>query len=787
MKRFVSFIMIFVILAGYMVSFSGCESDNRELSMGQWLGMINNAFGMESYSNEQPYVATVSTDDEYFSTIQIAAEWEVIDAKAPIDPRESVLWKDALVTLVNAGAFTASTASEEEKIQYAIEHFDPSIRTYWMKRKITVSSATVLLVKAQELWANKTYDVPVEKVDYAEDVVDISQTESNVIVVDPITETVILSEDASLQIQEGDMFVLPTDAGDAGGKAYRAEKVETADGKVKIAVSDDFELGDVVDELYVENTYYPDLSTAEIYDGNGNLVQSGGPSVSQLGGNTGPQLFNLANGANIVPLAQKTSFSFTTDSCEVEVSVEKDGLSAKIEIPLNKDETWKGSYEVEVSNFKVTNKIDYSWFKLHSAEVKVDYKTKSTIAFERSILEKQANYAPKWSNRNGKFLTNLKNSVWKNDEAKGAKTIKLGSIKVASVGVASFSVDVHAKIKVDGSIEISCTEVGCKGIEYKKGNCRVINTSDKDRDVQFKCKAEGTVSVGPTVNAFGFAIIGLSAEVGLGAQASVTLHLADPGNHLLEEMSAADIPPEVYEATDVAGLTADVEAIKELAEAQGGTYEVETSTVDLHLDVCIDINVYFILRVGLEETTLAGKLLKGTKVKVSWEICNSKNAKICNLHIENFDFISAFKNIKFFTAEGQCTLEYEPFDKVEEEETTEETTVNDEDTSFGEVLMISTMKIVLAPNETATLSVSQIPHGYELKDIACKSENEKIATIDKNGVVQGKENGSTTIIVSTTDGKYVCACSVTVSDEAKVEFVPMDYDSMISEAGGYVA
>ena len=387
-------------------------------------------------------------------------------------------------------------------------------------------------------------------------------------------------------------------------------------------------------------------------------------------------------------------------------------------------------------------------------------------------------------------MTNLKNSVWKDASAKklGAKTIKIGSIKVASVGVASFSVDVYAKLKVDGSIEISCSETGCKGIEYKKGNCRVINTSDKDTDVKFKCKAEGTVSVVPTVNAFGFAIIGLKGEVGLGAEVSLTFHLADAGNHLLQETSASDLPPEVVEAMEVTGLTADAEEIRKLAESQGGTFETETSTIDLHIDTCIDINIYFILRVGIEEETLAGKLLKGTKIKVTWELCGSKNAKICNLHVENFDFIKAFSNIAFFTDKNQCTLKYTPFDNADEpEETQDETTSDNNGIDIGEVLVISEMKVVILTGTCKTISVVQIPKGYELKDIICESMDSKIATIDKNGVITAGNEGSTTIVVKTTDGKYSCACAVTVVDEISEDFTPLSYFADTFEFEGVYA
>ena len=791
-KKLISILMVIVTLLSMVMSFSGCSTQqNNSLTLGQWLGMLNNSFGMESYLQEEPYIKSVSKENEYFNTIQIAAEWDVIDREATINPNSALTWKEALVTLVNVGNFTSANATEDEKIDYAISNFDSSIRKYWMNRQIDVASATQLLVVAQEKWANKTYKESISKVEYSENVVDFSDVKQSDYTVSE-NGNVLVSNDVAGDLEVGKVVVLPSSDNNATPNAYKIKEINTNEGYVEVVPDKDLELGDFVDELYIEDTFTPDLTQAAFYDGNGNLMSSGSTAnvvPQSYSSNSEPTISTLAysstGNANVVPLANKTTFSFEVDGCKVEVAMKSDGLSAKIEMPMSeKDKSWVGYYEAEISNFEVTNKIDYSWFTLHSAEVKVDYTTKNTIGVKKKYVDEKAVYAPKWSNGNGQFLTNLKNAVWKNNDSKGAKTIKIGSIKVASIGIASFSVDVYAKLKVDGTIEISCSETGCKGIEYKNGSCRVINTSDKDTDVKFKCKAEGTISVAPTVNAFGFAIIGLKVEAGLGAEVSLTLHLADAGNHLLQETSITDLPPEVVESMQVQGLSADAEEIRKYAEEQGGTFEWETSTVDLHIDRCFDINIYFILKIGIEEETLAGKLLKGTKIKVEWEIFGSKNARICNLHVENGDWAKAFSDIGFFTDKNQCTLKYVPFDNTKEEEKeTENNNNNNSSVTVGEVLVISDMKLVLEVGSTKIISVVQVPKGYELKDVVCSSSDEKVATIDKNGVIRGVGEGSTTIIVQTSDGKYSCACSITIVSEGSGEFTPLNFQSVYNDSG----
>lgn len=778
MKRLISVVLAFAIML--CVLLVGCSKNDQYLSNAQWIIMINNAFGMESYNSEKPLVKGMKSDDKYFSQYQIAAEWGVIDTEREIHPENNLLWRDAIVTLVNAGGFLKENSSDDEKIDYAINNFDKGIRKYRLKREITVNEASGLLTIAHNKWANREYTKSVENVKIKDEAVDLKSLGCQIIDYDKSSGILALNGNYADKIKDGAAIVFSND-NSVPEATLKAERVTTENGITYIDTTDAVELGDVVDELYVENTFTPDLTKAEIYDGNGNIIQSnGGIAYQSYSLDDKPTLSTLVSDGNkelnVLPLVQKTTFTFETDDCKVEVAIKQDGLSAKIEVPFS--DSVKGYYETEVSNFKVTNKIDYSWFTLHSAEIKVDYQTKNSIGIKNTFQKKEQVYAPKWSNGNGSFLTNLKKSVWKDKEnGIGAKTIKLGSIQVASIGIASFSVDIIAKLKVDGSIEVSCSETGCKGVEYKNGNCRVINTSDKDTDVKFKCKAEGTVSVVPTVNAFGFAIIGFKGEIGLGAEASLTLHLADPENHLLAETNVSDVSPEVCEAVAPVGLEADAAEILKLAEEQGGTFTSETSSVKLHLDTCIDINVYFILKVGIEETTLAGKLLKGTKIKIEWEICGSKNAKICNIHVENFDFVKAFSHIAFFTDKDQCTMKYKPFDGAEEK-SDDETTNEDSDVTVGEVLTISTMYVELVPDSTKIISVVQIPKGYSLKDISTKSENEKVATIDKNGVIKAVSEGSTTIIVSTNDGKYSCACSVSVVSHKSKSFTPLSSNAI---------
>ena len=146
MKRLISIILLVATLFTLASPLAGCSANKETvLTVGQWLMMINDAFGMQSYIEEKPYFESVSSTNPYFETVQIAAEWDVVDRNSSIDVEKTLTWETALVTLVNAGNFVAVDSDKKEKISFAIENFDKSIRDYWMNRNIQYQKAVVLL------------------------------------------------------------------------------------------------------------------------------------------------------------------------------------------------------------------------------------------------------------------------------------------------------------------------------------------------------------------------------------------------------------------------------------------------------------------------------------------------------------------------------------------------------------------------------------------------------------------------------------------------------------------
>lgn len=813
MKRIISCIMVMVICLT-SISLEGCSSaDKTTITVGQWLGLINSEFGMQSYNCDTPYFENITEDSPYFGTVQTAVEWEIISETESLNPEEKVTWKEALITLVNAGNFMPADSSEDEKIEYALQHFDTSIRKYWLNRDIEIGKAVYLLGIAQEQWANQKYDHVIAEAKYCEEVLDLSQGES--VVKDYVIEGNVIKIPLShgVELQEGEIYVLPGNEQTFEDNAHKVASTYE-DGEYLYIVNDDENIGleEVAEEIFVEGSYAPTMDQIVMYDGNGNLISVAGQSVvgenlssgnteyvaSKLGG-----LGTEDNRAEKCSVKNKHTFKVGDSTIDLEYGIDgKVDLKATVTSPnllpkKYKKQEVKGSVSVGVKNLEITQKVDYSWFKLHSATLKVDYETELSLQMKYTNKLVDVVAAPSYSNGNGKFLTNFKRAVLKDKGSDGAQTvaskkvIKICSLNVYSVGVAKVCLDVNVVISADGSAAVKVTESGTKGLEYKNNNLRLINTSDRNVDFELKGKLEDTISVGPALYVVGLKkkILGVDVQFGAGVEVTATFHLVDSMGHRIETSD----PDDAYRIESCEGLNniyipARSQDIAEAVEKMGYSYEVETSENYLHVDWCADIKGYFILKVGLSDEAYATDLL-GEKVKFTWEILGSKNAVFAHAHVDNLAWSNAQVVFGSGASANLCTFKFTEFDKLEEETETDtddmqvaeslEDTINskeDENAGSSEWIVISDMKLNINVGETKVLGVESVPKGYSMDDIVFSSSDSSIATVNSNGLITAETAGNAIITVSTKDGKCIICCAVYVRDNEKIEFESLDME-----------
>lgn len=799
MKRILSLLLAVILLVSTLTSCSlqhftfdnGGDSETGEngitndgtLTVGQWLMMINDAFGMQSYISNTPYFENVPTSNPYFQTVQIAAEWDVVDCDEPLDINTVLVWETALVTLVNAGGFVTEESNIEDKICFAIEKFDSTINKKWMSDSIQYQQAVVLLATAQEKWANKRYEDNIENVSYNDNVVDLTDAVKTDYTVNG--NQVAISAELVGEVKEGDVYVLQSQDDPLEYSYYKAEQISTINGVVYITNSgEDLELEEVAQEVKLQGTIIPTAENTVVCDGNGNVI-AGPQIVNQAYSGDEPRVELLG----YTKTATSSKHTFKVGENEVSLSYNLNGaLDMKIGVKtanlLGGDDYGKlnGEASFEISNLEITRDFDYSvWSGLKSATLKVDYETKTKFGVSYSAKPIDAVAAPEYSNGNGKFLTNFKRAILKDKDGLGAKTIaskkviKVCSLNVYNAGVAKICLDVNLQIAVDGSLSVTITQGGTTGVEYKNGNLRFVKKNSKSAQAELKAQVELTLGFGPGLYLIGLKkqLIGLEVQMGVGADASVKMHLADAEMHLIEEMSFDDTPAEDCEVFNTLSINASTDAIQAVAESQGGVYKAEAGvTVSLHIDTCFDVSVYGILKFGLTDSSYAAKFIGG-KVKLTCTVFSSKNAKFFSCHVDNWNWTGGVTNWGAAANQDACTLQYKAFDE-EPGATTAPTdsveTTENGDITFGEFILLSDFRGEVAVGGKYCISVTQLPAGYSMSDIMYESADKSVASVNGQGVVEGVKGGSTTIAVRTRDGKHMAVITIAVVEDNKVEF-----------------
>ena len=822
MRRLISIILLLATLFGLCLPIAGCSEKKNGLRMGQWLSLLTDSFGITDYSEETPFFPKVNASNQYFGVFQAAAEWDILEPSDNISHDTPVTWNDALITLVNAGEFTDIAATDEEKINYAIQTFDNKIRSYWGNRAIKLNKAVELLDIAQDLWVNKTYTETIQQITYADGVKDYTKSEVEY-TLDGDKITILSSQLTDLKA--GDVFTLPGNDFSSAG-IYRADSVEMVGGNLVITNDESFTSDEAMKQignLRVQETSAPNFSQITgVYDENGNLVPcevvdeispvsdiGSGVYVTQLNsnGNEGEfvqtDVFKNAKKKFVLKIKEYAiEVTLSGDSVKVELNKELKENSA-IGSGIKQTSTTKAFGSIEFKDVELTKDIDFSWGELKSATVKVSYKTtiEGGVSFERenAVGDSGIRNDDGVKNPLSSILNDYKQAVKSlEDEVKNqdvSDEFYICSIPLAEGGFASVNFVIKGKVTAEGTVKVVLELEGAQGIQYKSGKLRYIKS--KNVDINFVAEAKLEVTMG-----FGFeitilkkwALIDLMLDLGVGASIEKTTHLFDVEGHCLYSNNT-EIGMEGGNALADDKMLTSAEDILAFAEQQGMTWNnyEKGVAVELQPGVCYEWKLYPIVRVGLGGSTLVGKLAKNFKLTVSLEICGSKTPFLSG-HIDfPNNLLSALNSgsvgggIKALLGIGaECVYDFTPWDTVEEIEETSEPTAETEGGTDEEnegiltadFIVLSTMRIFLEPGQGQVVEITALPAGYNLLDLEIIIEDKSIATVNplKRSIV-GKSEGTTQIIVQTKDGKYKTICAVTVTAPVTNDFQGLSNNS----------
>lgn len=777
MKRFVSAVMAVLLAFIQLFALYGCSSKAKNpITVGEWLKLVNSSFGIQQEENNTPYFSDISSSDTYYADVQSAASWGIVTRDMDFRTNDNLTWSMMISTLLNAGNFVSEIADEETRANYFRTNFDPTYKDKTGKKDVESDKAVEFLNAAVQKWASLKYDESYSYVEYSEGTIDFTAESNKDIKYVPSHETNTVSftkkelDDAGIAICEGDVFILPADETLHTDTAYVAKEVVADDtGKIVYVTysNDGIAPETLIQEMNVQETVSATesnyiISLPDGTENNGNMSNvaysnnSGAPRSSFLDVKT-----TLGNTIEFDYDGFKICFGGEVDqngNVKFSGKVEADDLIESESASL------KSSVNFEISDLSISHKEEISWFDVKYLRLSADYKTKVEFSIDSSY--KEGLFARKgydtigqtfFSEISSEPLKDLKPfSGYSNDR------IKIACITLFGAGtVAGVTLDVSLVIKIDGSLDVVIEESGTKGIEYKGGKLRSISNTTKEKDVNLNVKAECTINCGPNVYGLGCKLVGIEISFGIGANASLKANLADEENHLLVEQNFNDpnskITPDFLEYMRVEKFTATPDAIELVAFEKGYNYRIEsTESIDLKIDVCIDVSIYFILRIGISTDSLISKLLK---TKLSIELLGKNNATFHNIHIDNFDLKTAQIHSGSGASEDYCTLKYKEFENKQGE-----TIAPDEDGTYIYTDYFTiTPSLTVQIGESKKIEVLTLISGYTMSDIVFKSDKSGIATVSPDGTVTGERAGVAQITASTRDGKYSATCKIVVA------------------------
>ncbi len=807
MKRLLSSVLTIVILCSALLSCGESEND-ADLTMGQWLSLVSDSFGFQNYTSETPYFKNVTKSDYAFSVFQAAAEWNIIEPSDKITSKTPVKWNDVLISLVNAGEFLDSDATSEEKIDFAIEHFDSSIKKYWGNRYIKLEDAMSLLDKSQNMWAKKVYTENIQTATFSDNVKDFSQQTGIEYIA---TEEIITSNSPELaHLKPGDVYTLPANNMNSVS-INKVESIKYAGGNVVITNDSNFSEGEIaqyIQNIKIQETLAPDFSKfSGIYDEYGNPIDFQIDNNGSIDNNTDANISLL--GASLNNSNYNFSQTGIFDNAEATLKFEvelKNKKKYSVSLSLRKDEfslrfackdtlasnryrerTREAYVQTTFKDVEITKDIDYSYGVLKSATAKLAYNTtiEGGIKTERSqdIGSIEGNKTQSISSIINQYKNAIENHKKDIRNSKCEDEIYICKIALAEGGFASIDFVIKGKVTAEGDVKLILEIGGAQGVQIKGNNIRYIKTQSTDLDFVAEATLEATVSPGLEISILKkLLIIDITIELGAGVSTGMTAHLLDIEGHKLYS-GTTKLTAEDAELLSQEKLYTTAEELEKFANEHGVNFDASKyggygeNIFSLRKGICLEWQLYPIVRVNISgEKSFVGKLMKKLKVELGIEILGSKNTTLQG-HI---DFPNSLKNVlesdSFSSAtkhclgiNAECTYDLIPWDSateiVEDSNPSHDTLV-----MIGDLITLSSMRIEVKKGESTFIEVTALPKGYDLDDIEAKSYHESIVKVDsETGKVTGLKEGNTLIVIKTKDGKYEAFCAVSVSDDKTFE------------------
>lgn len=271
-KLLTAFILMFSLLIG-LLSFSGCTQEDTMgyVTRGQWVAMLSEKFGLDTYHSNTPHYSDVTASDELFSAVQSAVEWGILSvySKNTLDIDKLVTRQEVANTAAIAAGFNAPEDSQAA-VKYAIANsIIQSSKN--LQGHMTQEECVAAVEAAQSVYLNdpgeeKMVVVPnkdiVDLRSISGDNITASETEitfssavSGEVTQDAAGNSVatIYSGNGIVRVQAGTVLVTTSSPQHPMGIAYKITAIASVNGET-VVTTESPTLADLYEELDVHTT-----------------------------------------------------------------------------------------------------------------------------------------------------------------------------------------------------------------------------------------------------------------------------------------------------------------------------------------------------------------------------------------------------------------------------------------------------------------------------------------------------------------------------------------------------
>lgn len=763
MKRRIISLLLMLIMVVNLLPLSGCGSKDESgaVTRGEWVTMLSEAFGMDSYAEDTPYYFDVTEESALFPYVQSAAEWDVLSifTDDTLDADKKVTREEVASTAAIAAGCDVSESQFDDNgkfdsavsIEFAVQHGILE-NDKGLSKSMSKKECDAALMAARDAYLNAPVQEKVHVV-ADENLVDLTGLDTDFLNIDGNNITIpssysggvtqgadgelkatIDTGEGVVEVGVGEVFVTAPTAENPAGVAYKVSAIEEVDGEI-IFTTEEPTLYDLFEELDVHETVSVDSS--DIIWLVGDASSAGAQGVSSLDGSAyhiellsaQPEVSNTValgktyNYGSYSHHFERGDGDFKKDWSNHNSSAIGSGKGAQAlsnsnfvynDTPSIDDfngstESWKKELEVENSfsgGYKITGDISINAL---TVTTEVEYKRTKWLKIPYGVECASL-----------KVDSNISSSLTLEGNLNERLHIATIPVPIAATGL-SVGIDLYLYVDASGALVVTAALGSKAKVEYSGGNFRHSASSEANANIDANIEIDFGAELSATLEALGIVKI-----VDVGAKAGGVL-------------------------TASAHVSGSCKASEEDGVSKLTYQEALSIKSDLHIPI---VNLY----AGGSGTLIGDMGLSG-----SWDIMTKDKGA---MHISLVDEEWVFWEETVVTdEEGNVTAD-------------EAVTAGEQDGvgATDEDRLDLTTYVVTITGEAKQLELDLV-EGQTAPAVVWTSDNTSVATVDSAGLVTPVSTGYALITVSLqSDPNVYVKCAVYVEEigEENWEFLPPD-------------